>query len=114
MGKRAPNGELEDIDDEEIIQAYDNINLSASALDNTSQKSGRYVVPGGNGNPNKLPGIPMDHPGRKISTAQNLGERNNSVGSASVGRVKNVQYPETNMKRAGSSSLILDDDVGKT
>jgi hypothetical protein len=53
----------------------------------------------------------MDHPGRKISTAQNM-ERNNSVGSASVGKTKQVQYPESNLKRAGSSSLILDEQDG--
>lgn len=91
IGKKKPalNGELEDIDDEEIMKAYENINLSASALDNTSQRSQR-IMPGGNGNPNRLPGIPVDHPGRKISNAQNLGERNNSVGSASVGKVNRI------------------------
>ena len=76
----APTGELEDIDDEEVIKAYENINLSNSLLDNQSQRSGNY---GGNGNPNKLPGISDHHPGRKTSVAGNLGERNSSVGSAS-------------------------------
>ena len=106
------NGGLEDIDDAEVIAAYDNPNLNLSQggyPDNLSQAScSKKSVAGGNGNPNKLPGL-GDGPGRQKFQAKNL-ERTSSVGSASVGRMSHVNY----MDRApdgimGSGSLILDE-----
>lgn len=96
--------ELEDIDDAlvdaEVLKAYDNQSLSASAFDGQSQASANKSRKsgGGNGNPNGLPGIPGG-PGR-VRAANALIEKSHSIGSAGGSGV--------HIDR-GSSSLILDD-----
>lgn len=100
---------LEELDDDEVIKAYDNANLSASAWDNASQSSaGRRSLAGGNGNPNGLPGLARDGPGRATTAAPGL-DRAHSVSSASVERMSQVRY-EDGPPRQGSSSMILEEE----
>jgi len=100
---------LEDMDDDEVIKAYDNANLSASAWDNASQSSaGRRSMAGGNGNPNGLPGLARDGPGRARTAAPGL-DRAHSVSSASVEKMSQVRY-EDGPPRQGSSSMILEEE----
>ena len=85
--QKGANGEvLEDIGDDELIQAYDN--LSASNFDSGSAYSGPRQTKG-------APGF----------------DRHDSVGSASVGKVRQINYNEQlSAEKGGSSSYIIDDD----
>jgi len=66
------------------------------------------MAAGGNGNPNKLPGLGA---GVRQKVGGAMLERNHSVGSASVGRVSQVNYVDMPQNMGGgSSSLILDAD----
>jgi len=107
--KRAED--LDEISNEELAQAYDN-NSQSNYPDNVSQYSASKVsIGGGNGNPNKLPGIPTGPAQRPRAVASML-ERNHSVGSASVGKVGEVKYDMaggSNANLAASSSFILDE-----
>jgi hypothetical protein len=90
---------LEDIDDDELAGAYDKSSYSGSQPSKLSDNAG-------NGNPNRLPGIPG---ARQIVVAAML-DRSHSVGSASVGKVQQVNYIEMQPQNQGSGSLILDED----
>jgi len=105
----ATGDRLEDLDDAEVIKAYDNVNLSASQWDNASQSSaGRRSLAGGNGNPNGLPGL-GGGPGRARTAAPGL-DRAHSVSSASVERMSQVRYEDPGPPRQGSSSMILEEE----
>ena len=77
--------------------------------DNQSAYSAsRMSVGGGNGNPNRLPGLPGEHgPARQKAAAQAL-ERANSVGSASAG---GMSYSNFHEKRIGNPNASIESDV---
>ena len=79
----------EDGDDADVMKAYDN----ASAYDNQSQISGRVSAGGGNGNPNRLPGL-GGGPGRQRVPALGL-EKNHSSASR-VGQVNYADHDRSN------------------
>lgn len=80
---------LEDINDAELAQAYEG--SQGGYPDNISQYSAARSG-AGNGNPNKLPGIPTGAIiGQRPKVPSQL-ERNNSVGSANVSKTGQVEY----------------------
>lgn len=101
--RKEQEGQLEDIPDEEVNQAYDDNRSQYSQA--KSHKSG-----GGNGNPNKLPGLGGEQiGGRRVQSLAPGMDRNDSVGSAS--KISQVEYADGQPKQNLGSGLILDDSA---
>ena len=90
--KRRQKEQLEDLSADEIASAYSGSKVS----DNI-----------GNGNPNKLPGIPSGtHRPKQVSQ---MLDRNNSLSNASAGRMKEINYIEMQPQHS-NNSMILDEE----
>lgn len=77
--------------------------------DNQSAYSAsRVSVGGGNGNPNRLPGLAGEHGAARQKTATHMLDRANSLGSASGG---NMSYGNIYEKQKGAAGVSIESEI---